>query len=85
MEKERSLLFFCFHICLVEIMLEVQFCDWRCFLILFVMQMKCITFPSAKVGTIKNTSQNFTSKDGGDEWVSIIVNEQKKIIKCIIL
>ncbi len=49
------------------------------------MQMKCITFPSAKVGTIKNTSQNFTSKDGGDEWVSIIVNEQKKIIKCIIL
>jgi hypothetical protein len=37
------------------------------------MQMKCITF-----GTIKSTSQNLTSKDGGDEWVSIIVNEPKK-------
>lgn len=42
------------------------------------MQMKFITFPSTKVGTINNTSQNLMSKDGGDEWVSIIVNEQKK-------
>jgi hypothetical protein len=40
--------------------------------------MKCITFPSTKVGKIKSTSQNFTSKDGDDEWVSFVVNEQKK-------
>jgi len=40
--------------------------------------MKCITFPSTKVGTIKSTSQSLTSKDGGDAWVSIIVMKKKK-------